>query len=51
MAERIEIKHSATEDSPIQYTVPAHAKSAVIYENFVSQLGSKLLELEVAVGK
>lgn len=48
MAERIEIKQSASPDAPIQYFVPAHAKNAVIYENFVSQLGSKLLELEVA---
>ena len=49
MAERIEIKHSATPYSTIQYHVPEHAKNAVIYENFVSQLGTKLLELEVAV--
>ena len=49
MAERIEIKHTATDDAPIQYHVPDHAKNSVIYENFVSQLGSKLLELEVAV--
>jgi hypothetical protein len=48
MAERIVIKPTATLDSPIQYIVPSHAKNAVIYENFVSQLGSKLLELEVA---
>ena len=48
MAERIEIKQTASPDAPIQYIVPAHAKNAVIYENFVSQLGSKLLELEVA---
>ena len=48
MTERIEIKQSGSPDAPIQYVVPAHAKNAVIYENFVSQLGSKLLELEVA---
>ncbi len=49
MAERIETKHhEVDEDSKVQYIVPNHAKNAVIYENFVSQLGSKLLELEVA---
>ncbi|MBT7369668.1 MAG: hypothetical protein HN816_03415, partial [Gammaproteobacteria bacterium] len=49
MAERIQVKHTAKPDSPIQYFVPDHARNAVIYENFVSQLGTKLLEIEVAV--
>ncbi len=48
IAERIETMHTSGPDAPIQYIVPAHAKSSATYENFVSQLGSKLLELEVA---
>jgi chromosome segregation ATPase len=48
MAERIEIVHTSAPDAPIQYIVPAHAKSSIIYENYISQLGSKLLELEIA---
>ena len=33
----------------IKYFVPDHAKNPIIYENYVSQLGSKILEMEIAL--
>ena len=50
MAERIDIKRVKTGDAPVQYVVPASANNTAIYENFVSQLGTKLLEMELALG-
>ena len=49
MAERIDVRQTNIPGGAIQYVVPSHARNPVIYENFVSQLGSKILEMEVAL--
>lgn len=49
MAERLDIRHNPSADAPIKYFVPDHAKNPIIYENYVSQLGSKILEMEISL--